>query len=112
MANKSDSLDDDPVDEEDIILLEATSSSCDDEVIVTTHHAHSERNETWRKISLEKVLHTNSDICCLSGRIGLPTKTTRYFTGHGNITQPATVGDFTKCVGNRKDICSSWKLKR
>ena len=46
MANRSDSLGDDPVDEEDMILLEATSSDCDDEVIVTTDDAHYERNET------------------------------------------------------------------
>ena len=46
MANKSDSLHDDPVDEEETILLEATSSDCDDEVIVTTDHAHSQCNGT------------------------------------------------------------------
>ena len=46
MANKSDSLGNDPVDEEDMILLEATSSGCDDEVIVTTDHAYSECNDT------------------------------------------------------------------
>ena len=46
IANKSDSLGNDPVDEEDMILLEATSSGCDDEVIVTTNNALSEHNET------------------------------------------------------------------
>ena len=74
MANKSDSLGNDPVDEEDMILLEATSSDCDDEVIVTTNNALSERDETVTElhISLKKVIHINSDICSLSGEVGLP----------------------------------------